>query len=250
MPDHHNIPIGGANWEFVPDEVWQAVSEFNSRVGYLAGEYMARGIFTCAQPSLAPSMVVSVNALMAAWAGPKDQALIAEALRDNWNQIVGALRELPPDALEHNPEALCDYATSVLPILLQLEGQDARRYVLVAKLLHWISNGRTPIVDKQAREKARELQDAWDGALNQATVILRDWQEDGTPTGSNDYVRWVLFYSHAINGLPLGLKEELVEHDWRTQNQVPEHWRFRNTLARIIDKYLWLRGGQPGAGHG
>ena len=240
------IPIPAANLYWDDEEARAAVAGFNGNLQYLAGEVMARRIFAQAQPAHAASLVVSVNALMGAQASQNDQALIAESLQGNWDTIVDRLWALPPDVLDNHPDALCELSQEVLPPLVNVDRQNRRDYVLATKLLHWLSRGRTPIVDGLARNKVRALQAAWDGDPVEVTRILPCWEEDGTDFGGIDYARWVRFYSALVNGLDLTNKQDLLQHDWDTQRHAlqghaPQDWTARNTLVRVIDKYLWYR---------
>jgi len=245
MPNGEPIPIFGANLYWDQEQALEAIFRFNANGQNLAGEVMAKRIFAHAGPTGAPSLVVAVNALMGAQASQRDQALIAESLECHWDRIVGGLAALPADVVDNDPDALCELSEGLLPLLVNVEGQDARTYVLATKLLHWLSQGRAPIVDGWSRTKALGLQQAWDGELVEGTRILPDWRNDGTGMGANDYARWIRFYSALANGLGFTEKQGLLQHDWRTQGHARERWRARNTLVRIIDKYLWWRPPNP-----
>lgn len=235
------IPIPDANIEFDPEVARGHIAGFNGVEGYLAGEWLARDIFRNLESSRASTMVVALNALMKARASVKDQALISGKLMERWDDVVIALERLPVDMVGNDPDTLCAYADRVLPMLVEIEGQGARNYVFATKLLHWVSQGGTPIIDSKARDAIVALQQAYHGEPNEAAIIPEYWQDVGF---TQDYRHWVRFYCYLVNGLPLNVKEDLIERDWATQHDVAARWAARNSLVRVLDKYFWRRGAE------
>ena len=233
------IPIPLANITFDPNAAAQNIEHFNTNVDYVAGDSLARRIFADSQQNRSEGMVVAINSLMKTNVTQRDQFLIAQQARDHWVEIFGGLERLPVDALEHNPREVCRAAEPILSILVEVHGRDRRNYSFATKFLHWGSRGRLPIIDTKARKFIRALQQHPPGDVNEESLIAHNWESTGF---QEDYKRWVNFYSRLMEGLPLQVKECLIETDWQVQHDNFPELALRNSLVRVLDKYFWIGG--------
>jgi hypothetical protein len=102
-----------------------------------------------------------------------------------------------------------------------------RLYVFATKLLFWLTD--LPPYDARARNTILQLT-----GVNLEPMIRNDDEF------RSKYSALIVLYNEYVKGLhELRLDRDIIEYDFITQ---PEHLRRRNSIVRIIDKYLWLRG--------
>lgn len=121
-------------------------------------------------------------------------------------------------------------------------------YVFASKMVHWLSSGLMPIVDSHSAKSFNRL-------CGRKVI----WTPDANTVTSEDlclreYSKTLATYNGLLLQCPEQQQQELLRVDFETQ---PPQFRCRNTLLRILDKYLWLEGkqgqdslnGDPTLGH-
>jgi hypothetical protein len=214
------------------DALKLAVQEFNTDPTNVVfdtalHQAVARGVLT---DSLA-LIVLGVNSFWPANVGYEDLASYCSQLLgglDDFSQRFAFLKShpLPLWDVELLRTGIIDPACRLLIDLLGRPGRP-RHYVFATKLLFWLAD--LPPYDSRVCKMILPL------TGTDLEPINRSDDEFGSK-----YSDLIILYNEFVKGLyELRLDKDIVEHDFITQ---PAHLRRRNTLVRIIDKYLWLRG--------
>jgi hypothetical protein len=214
------------------DALKLAVQEFNSDPTNVVfdtalHQAVAQGLFA---DSVA-RILLSVNSFWPANVAAEDLASYSSQLSDGLDDFIQRFAFLKSHPLplwdgELLRTRIVDPACQLLIDLLGRPGRP-RLYVFATKLLFWLAD--LPPYDSQARKMILQL--------TGADLRPSDRSDDEFRSKYSDLI---LCYNEFVKGLhELRLDKDIVEYDFITQ---PAHLRCRNTLVRIIDKYLWLKG--------
>jgi hypothetical protein len=170
---------------------------------------------------------------------PAALAGLSEATLFQLTEIVVATEAIASRALPLDADALgelIDAACTLLPKFLKGPKCKRNNYSFATKFLHWCCPSALPPVDKYARKEINRLAGngtIWMPGSGMTTTSSRCTQS---------YEALIRFYNGALSQLADDERLRLQEHDLRTQ---PKLFRRRNSLVRILDKYLWLEGKPP-----
>jgi hypothetical protein len=211
-----------------------AVHEFNADANNVAWDTaLHQAVASGRDLNSIPLVVFSVNYFWSANVQMERGALLfyCENLFRNLDSFRPRLRSLRSMALPvaAEEELRAQVIEPACDLLVDLLGRPngSTHFAFATKLMLWLTD--KPAFDSRLR-----------------TTILNLTGEDLQPK-SNDRDELRKKYAHLIclyNGWLTEIRtrnqeDELIEYDWTTQ---PDFLRCRNTVVRIVDKYLWLRG--------
>lgn len=217
------------------DALQLAVQEFNSDPTNVVfdtalHQVVAGGVCT----DSVPLIVLGVNSFWPANVGYEDLVWYCNQLSDGLDDFSRRFA-----FLKSHPLPLCDrelLRTRIIDpacqLLIDLLGRPGgpRLYVFATKLLFWLAD--LPPYDSRVHNMIVQL----------TGVDLEPISREDDEFRSK-YSDLIILYNEFVKGLhELGLDGDIVEYDLITQ---PAHLRRRNSIVRIIDKYLWLKGKKP-----
>ncbi len=140
-----------------------------------------------------------------------------------------SFRRLHSMRLETESGTVREIAGPLLDVFLQ--AGEKGHYSFATKVLHWHARRHLPIIDSQARKAVRDLMQQCE-LPPVASAVTRN-------RCAGDYGRWIEFYANLIRSLSAEDRQALIAAD---HGSLPDRYRIRNSLLRIVDKVLFLRG--------
>lgn len=222
------------------DVAEQAIRLCNAGIEFRAADRLMHHHFASPEAALSPSSIAErVVLLDGLWATQMfwkagQVARVIETLTQHAHIILRTCRSLHATALEASPAEVVESARVCMPIALGtlVAGAKGGPYSFATKFLHWTTRCHFPIMDSRARAAINRLQrnNAFRPRIPSNTGDLH-WTED--------YPRWVCFYSELIRSLSPGHRERLLTADLESQ---PEPVPCANSLLRVLDKAFYTLG--------
>ncbi len=216
-----------------------AVHEFNADANNVAWDTaLHQAVASGRDLNSIPLVVFSVNYFWSANVQMERGALLfyCENLFRNLDSFRPRLRSLRSTALPvaTEEELRAQLIEPACGLLVDLLGRPngSTHYAFATKLLLWLTD--KPAFDSRVRRTILSITGADLQPANNDRHEIRE-----------KYARLTFLYNGWLSEIQAANRErELIEYDSATQ---PDFLRCCNTLVRIIDKYLWLRGAPRGA---
>ncbi|KAA0217202.1 MAG: hypothetical protein EDM82_00060 [Cyanobacteria bacterium CYA] len=213
----------------------------NASIEFRAADRLLHQHFSSAEAALdATSIAERVVLLDGVWATqmfrrPGQVSRVIEKLTERAGVVRAALRSLGPESLEARPTDIIEAARICLPITMgAVDASPAGGpYSFASKFLHWSTRCHFPIMDSRARSAINRMQ-------RTCGIRPRVPSASGDLHWTQDYPRWVFFYSELIGNLSPRQRERLLTADLETQ---PEPVPCANSLLRVLDKVFYTLGG-------
>ncbi|MCJ7752625.1 MAG: hypothetical protein MUQ65_16305 [Armatimonadetes bacterium] len=229
--EEHAGKLRGA---FDVDRALEEVREWNRDPLYPASDYIVGKLFADYRTVDAETAATGLRLLDLLWNtqlrfDPGAAEGLCRAYVLNLRRLDESFRLLDRMRLETEPEKVREIAEPLLGVFLEV-GENGH-YSFATKVLHWHARRHLPIMDSQARKAVRDLMQQCELAPV-ASAVTRD-------RCAGDYGRWIEFYANLIRSLSAEDRQALIAAD---HGSLPDGYRIRNSLLRIVDKVLFLRG--------
>lgn len=175
-----------------------------------------------------PALAFAVNYAWRARVDDADLPRLIQHIAQNAPDIIAETAKLR-DARTSDPELGRAVGESLLRMLLP--GWKKTYAVFAMKFMHWCEPRVLPPLDSKAQEAMNRL-----GAHIPWPDSTGKWSPDLCATSWRSALA---FYNEALSQMSAAEQDALVQFDLDTQ---PASYQRRNTVVRLLDKYLWLDG--------
>jgi len=227
------------NW----DRVRERVADFNaSGAPYYLAETALHEVFGHdLTPETVSLCIMAVNSFWNANVDKEPGALkdLCERTVHNLSEIKNGVERVRVISLPTDSSGLSIIVSSARQLLPHfLKAPNARRtnYSFASKFLHWCCPLSMPIVDNMSVKTMNRL--AGDGAI----WVPHPGSTTTVEKCLDSYKKVIEFYNEVLAQRTDAQRAGLVEHDFESQ---PQGFRRRNTVVRILDKYLWMEVKDP-----